>query len=77
MTDKDFDFIEDGKNEIATSGSPEIQDTRISPEVIQEARKLAGSKKGLEIEPFFTKHNITYNIDRLLHGKLDKDGYLL
>ena len=49
----------------------------LTPEIIAEARKLAESPKGLDINPFFTKHHLTCNIDRLLHGKLDKDGNLI
>lgn len=49
----------------------------LTPEIIAEARKLAESPKGLDINPFFTKHHITCNIDRLLRGKLDEDGNLL
>jgi len=88
---KDFDFMSEGeapeyrevtetKVETATSGSPEKEvvesDMRIPPEVIKEARALAGSKKGLEIASFFKKYNISCNLDQLLNGKLDKDGYL-
>lgn len=77
----DFDFIENEgtpkvDTEIATSGNPKV-DTRIQPEVITKARKFAESPKGLEIESFFIKHNLTCDINQLLHGKLDKDGYLL
>lgn len=80
----DLDFLKDKdvkKTEIATSGSPKKVakkkpvDTRIKPEVIQEARRLA-STKGLEIDPFFTKHKISVEVDTLLYGELDKDGYL-
>ena len=85
---EEFDFIRD---ETATSGSPnnaegvvsdeetpELVLGALTPEVIAEARRLAESKKGLDINSFFTKHQlVNVSIDRLLHGKLDKDGCLL
>ncbi len=56
------------KKEIATSGSP-------TAKVIAEARKLAGSKTGLDIDKFFTKHRlINVDIEQLLHAPLKKDG---
>lgn len=81
---------EEQLNEIATSGNleeevPEEEEEASEPvlgiltaEVIAEARRLAESKKGLKIDKFFKKyHLINVSIDRLLHGKLDKDGCLL
>lgn len=47
---------------------------KLLPAVIAEARKLAASKKGLDIDAFFKKHNISYNIDTILHAPLDEDG---
>ena len=72
----ELDFLKEDK--IATGGSPKEKpvDTRVKPKVIQEARKLAASKKGLDIDSFFTKHKISVDVDTLLYGKLDKKGYL-
>jgi len=50
--------------------------SKVSPEVIAEARKLASSG-GLDIASFCAKYGITIDIETLLHGKLDKDGFLL
>ena len=73
----DFDFIneEEDEHEIATSGNPVGE---LTAEVIAEARQLAESPKGLDINKFFMKyHLVGVNLDNLLHGKLNKDGCLL
>ena len=74
--------LEPKKNEIvietATSGNPQASEAGLTPEVIKEARRLAGSKKGLDINTFFIEHQlIGVKLDDLLHGKLDEDGNLL
>ena len=75
MTDFDFMEVEEVEDEIATSGNPVGE---LTAEVIAEARQLAESGKGLDINKFFTLHHlVNVNLDRLLHGKLDKDGCLL
>lgn len=66
----------DEEKEVATSGSPE-EVPGLRPEIIAEARKLAGSKKGLDIAAFFKKYNFSYNIETLLHAPLDEDGNIL
>lgn len=56
------------KKQIATSGSP-------TAAIIKEARELAESRKGLDIDKFFTKHRlINVDIEQLLHAPLNKDG---
>lgn len=47
---------------------------KLLPAIIAEARKLAGSKKGLDTDAFFKKHQISYDIETILHAPLDKDG---
>ncbi len=43
--------------------------------VIAEARKLAESKVGLDVEKFFTKHGlVNCNIEQLLHAPLHEKG---
>ena len=87
---QDFDFadvIEDSKEEvekpkkesakkkiarlekqIATSGS-------LTSKIIKEARELAESKKGLDIDKFMQKHKlINVDIEQMLHAPLKKDG---
>jgi len=82
----DFDFIQEDESEeeTATSGNPKVSEAELSnigaltPEIIAEARKLAQSKKGLEIDAFFKKYSlVNMNLDRLLHGKLKEDGSLI
>ena len=48
-----------------------------TPEIIAEARKLAESRTGLDVEKFFKKHGlVNINLDRLLHHPLSKEtGY--
>ena len=56
------------EKQIATSGKP-------TAEMIAEARKLSGSKKGLDIDKFVTKNRlINVDIEQLLHAPLNKDG---
>lgn len=56
------------KNQIATSGS-------LTPKIIKEARELAESKKGLDIESFMRKHKlISVDVEQLLNAPLKKDG---
>lgn len=57
---------------IATSGN-------LTPEIIQEARRLAARlHKGLNIEEFAKKYNlVNLNIEALLVGPLDKEGNLI
>ena len=87
---QDFDFadvIEDSKEEvekpkkesakkkivrlekqIATSGS-------LTSKMIKEARELAESKKGLNVDKFMQKHKlINVDIEQMLHAPLKKDG---
>ena len=56
------------KKQIATSGS-------LTSEIIKEARELAESKKGLDIDKFMQKHRlINIDIEQMLHAPLKKDG---
>ena len=56
------------KKQIATSGS-------LTPGIIKEARELAESPKGLNIEKFMQKHRlINIEIEQLLHAPLKKNG---
>ena len=50
---------------------------KLTAEVITEARLLADKQSGFDIEPFYTKHGINCPVNKLLLGKLDKDGRLL
>ena len=84
MSKKDFNFavkflgesaaknlkakVDKLETQIATSGSP-------TPAIIKEARELAGSPKGLDIDTFFIKHRlINVDIEQLLHAPLKEDG---
>jgi len=59
------------KRQIATSGS-------LTPKIIKEARELAESKKGLDIDKFMQKHRlINIDIEQMLHAPLKKDGSLV
>ena len=56
------------KKQIATSGS-------LTPAIIKEARELAESKKGLDIDKFMQKHRlINIDIEQMLHAPLKKNG---
>ncbi len=56
------------EKQIATSGS-------LTPGIIKEARELAESPKGLNIEKFMQKHRlINIDIEQLLHAPLKKNG---
>ena len=56
------------KKQIATSGS-------LNPGIIKEARELAESPKGLNIDEFMQKHRlINVNLEQMLHAPLKKDG---
>ena len=56
------------EKQIATSGS-------LNPKIIKEARELAESKKGLDIDKFMQKHKlINIDIEQMLHAPLKKDG---
>lgn len=88
--DKKFDFMSATEPEVetATSGNPKKkaiklpkkkiekvdENVKLLPTIIAEARRLAGSRKGLDIDAFFKKYNISYNIETLLNAPLDKDG---
>lgn len=66
-----FDFISDkDSGEIATGGNPKKVDPgTITDEMRDEAKKLASSPKGLNIEAFQRKHKIhVLNVDELLKG---------
>jgi len=57
------------KKQIATSGS-------LTPKIIKEARELAESKSGLDIDKFMQKHRlINIDIEQMLHAPLKKDGF--
>lgn len=48
---------------------------RVTPSIIKEARELAGSPAGLDIEKFFDKHKLlNVDIEQLLQAPLNKDG---
>lgn len=48
---------------------------RVTPSIIKEARELAGSPKGLDIEKFFDKHKlVNVDIEQLLQAPLNEDG---
>lgn len=80
---EDFDFanaIESPKKEsakkkiarlekqIATSGN-------LTPKLIKEARELAESKKGLNIDKFMQENKlINVDVEQLLNAPLKKDG---
>ena len=56
------------KKQIATSGS-------LTPGIIKDARELAGSPKGLDIDKFMQKHRlVNIDIEQLLHAPLKKNG---
>ena len=56
------------KKQIATSGS-------LNPKIIKEARELAESKAGLDIDKFMQKNRlINIDIEQMLHAPLKKDG---
>ena len=56
------------KKQIATSGS-------LNPGIIKDARELAESPKGLNIEKFMQKHRlVNIDIEQLLHAPLKKNG---
>ena len=56
------------KKQIATSGS-------LNPGIIKEARELAESPKGLNIDNFMQKHRlINIDLEQLLHAPLKKNG---
>lgn len=56
------------EKQIATSGG-------LTPEVIKEARELAESTTGLNIDKFMQKHRlINIDIEQMLHAPLNKDG---
>ena len=58
------------KKQIATSGS-------LTSKMIKEARELAESKQGLDINKFMQKHRlINIDIEQMLHAPLKKDGSL-
>lgn len=60
--------IKDLKKQIATSGS-------LTPKMIKEARELARTPKGLDIDKFMLKHKlITFDVEQTLHALLKKDG---
>jgi len=70
MSDFNFSFKNKdlGEKETATSGS-------LTAEIIAEARQLAESRKGLDIEKFITKHRLrTFDIEQILHAPLKEDG---
>ena len=48
---------------------------KVTPAIIKEARELAESPKGLDIEKFTAKHRlISVDIEQLLNAPLKKDG---
>jgi len=56
------------KKQIATSGS-------LTPAIIKEARELAGTPRGLDLDKFMRKHKlITFDTEQVLHAPLKKDG---
>jgi len=56
------------KKQIATSGG-------LNPGIIKEARELAESPKGLNIEKFMQKHKlVNIDLEQMLHAPLKKDG---
>lgn len=58
------------EKQIATSSS-------LTPKIIKEARGLAESKKGLDIEKFMQKHKLTsIDVEQMLNAPLKKDGSL-
>lgn len=69
-----FNFMQESKDdknestiekEIATSGSPLVGS--ITPEIKAEAKRLAGSPKGLDIDAFQRKYKIhIMNVDEVL-----------
>jgi len=61
MTDFDFMAENEELDETDTSGNPDMEAIKV------EARKLAGSSKGLDIEVFQRKHKIhIMHVDELL-----------
>ena len=48
---------------------------RVTPAIIKEARELAETPTGMDIEKFFEKHSLVgVDIEQLLQAPLDKDG---
>ena len=48
---------------------------KVTAKIIAEARELAESKTGLNIEKFFTKHGlVNVDVEQLLNAPLKKDG---
>jgi len=65
-----FDFVSEEEEDdvIATGGNP-LDPGTITEEMQNEARKLAASSRGLDIESFQRKHRIhIFNVDKLLKG---------
>jgi hypothetical protein len=57
------------EKQIATSGS-------LTPAIIKEARELAATPRGLDIEGFMQKHKLTsIDVEQVLNAPLKKDGF--
>ena len=81
--DDDFDF--DKAKDTSTKSSKKVtkkdlekqiaDQGKVTAKIIAEARKLAESKKGLDIDTFFTKHKLVgVDVEQLLSAPLKKDG---
>lgn len=58
----------DLEKELATVGA-------VTAEIIKEARELAGSPKGMDIDTFMQKHKLVgVDVEQLLTAPLNKDG---
>lgn len=48
---------------------------KVTPAIIKEARELAATPRGMDIEKFMDKYKlVNVNIEQLLQAPLDKDG---
>ena len=48
---------------------------KVTPSIIREARELAATPTGMDIEKFFEKYRlVNVDIEQLLQAPLDKDG---
>lgn len=76
--DFDFDLTEEVKPKKKTKKDLEKQiaeQGKVTAKIIAEARKLAESPKGLNIDKFCTKHKlVNVDIEQLLQAPLNEDG---
>ena len=80
---EDFNFAEavnTGKPKPKTKTKKDLEKElaslgKVTKEIIAEARELAGTKTGLDIDKFMKKHKlINVDIEQLLTAPLNKDG---